>query len=245
MTQRGDELIHNRRANLAALRARGIDPYPARYRPTQTTRRALARLARAEARGAGARTSATVAGRIARIRGMGRATFVDIEDSEGRLQLFVRANALGGDYALLEHLDLGDFVGARGTMMRTRAGEPSLEAASLRLLAKAVRPPPDDYYGLKDVEQRYRQRYLDLIANRGVHDAMRARSRIIAAVRRFFDARGYLEVETPCSCPCPRARWPSPLRRATTRSTARCICASPRSSTSSASSSAGWTASTR
>ena len=211
MTQRGDELIHNRRANLEALRERGIDPYPARYRPTQTTRRALARLARAEAQGDSARASATVAGRIARIRGMGRATFVDIEDSEGRLQLFVRADALGDDYALLDHLDLGDFVGARGTMMRTRAGEPSLEAASLRLLAKAVRPPPDDYYGLRDQEQRYRQRYLDLIANRDVHDAMRARSRIIAAVRRFFDARGYLEVETPVLVPVPAGAMAEPF----------------------------------
>ena len=209
MTQRGDDLLHSRQVKLAALRAAGVDPYPARATRRHTCAQALARFASEEA--AGGTPSSSVAGRIVRMRDMGRASFVDIEDATGRIQLFLRSNTLGRAFSLIEQLDLGDLIGASGSLMRTRMGEVSVEATSLRLLAKAVRPPPDDYYGLHDQETRYRQRYLDLMANRPVHDVMRARSRIVSAIRRFFDARGFLEVETPVLVSVPAGAMANPF----------------------------------
>ena len=201
MPQRGDELLASRRAKLERLRERGVDPYPPRFRRAQTTAEAVRAFAEAESAG-GAPPETSVAGRLTRIRRMGKASFADIEDSEGRLQLFLRSDALGEDgYALVDDLDLGDFVGASGAMLRTKVGEASLGVERLTLLAKALRPPPEKFHGLRDVERRYRQRYLDLIANREVHETMRARSRVISAVRAFFDARGYLEVDTPTLTP--------------------------------------------
>ena len=142
---------------------------------------------------------------------MGRASFADIEDSAGRLQLFIRSDAVGDNYGLVDDLDLGDFAGASGTLVRTRMGEISLAVESLTLLAKAHRPPPEKFHGLRDVEQRYRQRYLDLISNREVHETMRARSRIISAIRAFFDARGFLEVDTPVLVPVPAGAMAQPF----------------------------------
>ena len=209
MTQRGDELIQSRQAKLASLRRRGVDPYPPRFRRSHTAAAAVARFEKTEATGATPRAS--VAGRIARMRGMGGASFIDVEDATGAIQLYLQADALGADYALLDDLDLGDFVGARGPLVRTRRGEISVRASRLVLLAKALRPPPDDYYGLRDVEQRYRRRYLDLIVNREVRSVMRKRSAVISALRRFFDARGFLEVETPTLVPVPAGAMAEPF----------------------------------
>ncbi len=208
MPQRGDELLASRRAKLERLVRRGIDPFPARFHRTHTTAEALDALSRAEAE---TPAKATVAGRVTRMRRMGKASFMDIEDSAGRLQLLLRSDALGEGYALLEGIDLGDFVGARGTLIRTRVGEASLDTEELAFLAKALRPPPEKFHGLRDVEQRYRQRYLDLIANRDVHETMRARSRTISAVRAFFDRRGYLEVDTPALVPVPAGAMAQPF----------------------------------
>ncbi len=208
MPQRGDELLASRRAKLERLVRRGIDPFPARFHRTHTTAQALDALDEAPS---GAPAEATVAGRVTRIRRMGKASFMDIEDSAGRLQLLLRSDALGDAYSLLEETDLGDFVGARGALIRTKAGEPSLDAADIAFLAKALRPPPEKFHGLRDVEQRYRQRYLDLIANRDVHETMRARSRVIRGVRAFFDRRGYLEVDTPVLVPVPAGAMAQPF----------------------------------
>ncbi len=210
MPQRGDELLRVRRSKLERLTQRGIDPYPPRYHRTHTTAEAGAAFNDAENAGAEA-PMVSVAGRVTRMRGMGKASFLDIEDSHGRLQLFLRQNALGESYAFLDDLDLGDFIGVEGRLMRTKAGEISVEVSKLTLLAKALRPPPEKFHGLRDVEQRYRQRYLDLISNREVHDVMRARSRVIAAIRRFFDARGYLEVDTPVLVPVPAGAMAQPF----------------------------------
>ena len=139
MPQRGDELLASRRAKLERLRQRDIDPYPARFHRTHTTAEAAHAFTEAEAAG-GEGPAATLAGRIVRLRRMGKASFADIEDSEGRLQLFIRSDALGDDYALVDDLDLGDFAGASGTLIRTKMGEISLAAESLTLLAKAHRP---------------------------------------------------------------------------------------------------------
>lgn len=210
MPQRGDELLASRRAKLERLRERNTDPYPARFHRTHTTAEAAHAFTEAEAAGADA-PAATVAGRIVRLRRMGKASFADVEDSEGRLQLFIRSDALGEGYALVDDLDLGDFAGASGTLIRTKMGEVSLAVESLTLLAKALRPPPEKFHGLRDVEQRYRQRYLDLISNREVHETMRARSRIVSAVRAFFDARGFLEVDTPMLVPVPAGAMAQPF----------------------------------
>ena len=208
MPQRGDELLRSRRTKLERLVARGVDPYPARFARTHTT--AEAKRVFLDAREAEG-VAVAVGGRMTRMRGMGKASFAVIEDSAGSLQLFLRQNAVGDDYALLDDLDLGDFIGAMGTMMRTRMGEVSVEVSSLTLLAKAMRPPPEKFHGLRDIEARYRQRYLDLISNRDVHETMRSRSRIITAVRAFFDGRGYLEVDTPVLVPVPAGAMAQPF----------------------------------
>jgi lysyl-tRNA synthetase class 2 len=207
MPQRGEELLRSRRLKLDRLVEQGIDPYPPRFHRTHTTAQAAYAFERDEA----VATPVSVAGRMTRVRGMGKASFADIDDADGRLQLFIRKDVLGNNYALLTELDLGDFIGATGTMMRTKMGEVSVAVESLTLLAKAMRPPPEKFHGLRDVEQRYRQRYLDLIANREVHETMRARSGIISAVRRFFDGRGYLEVDTPVLVSVPAGAMAEPF----------------------------------
>jgi lysyl-tRNA synthetase class 2 len=200
--------MRSRRTKLERLQARGVDPYPPRFTRTHTTAQADAAFIDAhESEG----VVVSVAGRMTRMRGMGKASFAVIEDSEGALQLFIRQNALGDGYALLDDLDLGDFIGATGTMMRTRMGEVSVEVHSLSILTKALRPPPEKFHGLRDVEARYRQRYLDLISNREVHATMRARSAIITAIRTFFDGRGYLEVDTPVLVPIPAGAMAQPF----------------------------------
>ena len=216
MSQRGDELLRSRRLKLDRLVERGIDPFPPRFNRSHTTAEAAFALTASPSGPEGDRTGVggievSVAGRMTRMRRMGKASFADIEDSEGHLQLFMRQNTLGEGYGLLDDLDLGDFIGATGTMMRTRTGEVSVEVQSVMLLAKALRPPPEKFHGLRDVEQRYRQRYLDLIANREVHATMRTRSRIVSAIRAFFDGQGYLEVDTPVLVPVPAGAMAQPF----------------------------------
>ena len=210
MPQRGDELRASREAKLERLRTSGVDPYPPRFRRSHTTAEAATAFTDA-AVDSTTPVPVSVAGRMVRLRTMGKASFADIEDSEGKLQLLVRQNAVGGDYALLDNLDLGDFVGATGTMIRTRMGEVSVAVERLTLLAKSMRPPPEKFHGLRDLEQRYRQRYLDLISNREVHEVMRARSRIVSGIRKFFDGRGYLEVETPVLVSVPAGAMAQPF----------------------------------
>ena len=201
MPQPGEELIQHRREKLDELRRRHIDPYPPRYQRSHTTQEALALLTEEKEAPSQAETI-SLAGRITAIRAMGKATFLDLRDGSGRLQLHLRRDILGDDqYQLLKYLDLGDFIGTQGPLFRTRAGEPTQEVRQFTLLAKALRPLPEKWHGLQDIEQRYRQRYLDLIANPEVREVFIARGRIIAAIRRFLDSRGFLEVETPILVP--------------------------------------------
>ena len=149
----------------------------------------------------------------------------------GRIQLYVTTDALGADaHDAFKHWDLGDIVGARGTLFKTRTGELTVKVDAIRLLAKALRPLPEKFHGLADQEQRYRQRYVDLITNPESRRVFVTRSQIVQAIREFFVARGYLEVETPMMHPIPAA---APRRgrssRTTTRSTCSCSCASRRS----------------
>ena len=131
-------------------------------------------------------------------RVMGKASFATIQDMSGRLQLYVTSDAVGAEvHDAFKHWDLGDLVGAAGHVFKTRTGELSLKVTSLRLLAKALRPLPEKFHGLSDQEQRYRQRYVDLITNTESREVFKRRSQIVQAIREFFVARGYLEVETP------------------------------------------------
>jgi len=191
-----EEIIAQRRQKLERLRSAGIDPYPARFQRSHMASDAAA-LALAAAGDAPA-SPVSVAGRVTALRRMGKATFLDLRDGSGRIQVYFKQDALGAAaYEMLEAIDLGDFLGVEGNPFRTRTGEPTVEALSFTVLAKALRPPPEKWHGLSDVEVRYRQRYLDLMANEDVRATFVARTKVIAAIRRYLDSRGYLEVETP------------------------------------------------
>ncbi len=180
------------------LRAAGLDPYPPRIARTHTNAEVDALLEDVASGEEPDLDPVAIVGRVVAQRGMGRASFLDVLDGSGRLQVLVRRNAVGEEaYERLKLLDLGDFVAVEGTPMRTRTGEATVGATSWQVITKALRAPPEKFHGLTDVEIRQRQRYLDLMANEEVRDTFRLRSRIVAAIRRNLDERGYLEVETP------------------------------------------------
>jgi len=140
----------------------------------------------------------SLAGRIMAVRSFGKATFAHIQDHSGRLQIFLQKNLLGEErYGFFKKLDIGDIIGVTGTLFRTRTGELTLNVEDFKLVTKSFRPLPEKYHGLKDVEARYRQRYVDLIVNPRVKDIFRTRTNILKLIRRFLDERGFLEVETP------------------------------------------------
>lgn len=188
-----DDLVRQRLRKLEALRARGIEPYPTTFQRTVVNGEAVAEYDRL------AGQDVSVAGRIVSRRIMGRASFCHIQDGTGRIQLFLKEDVLGPDsYGAFRDLyDIGDFVGATGTLMKTRAGEVSVLARQLTLLAKSLRPLPEKWHGLTDVESRYRKRYLDLIVNDEVRRIFRIRSATVSALRQFLEARGFVEIETP------------------------------------------------
>ena len=187
------EVIRDRRKKLERLRAAGIEPYSRGFKPTHSTADARSLL------GDGERTEPiALAGRMMVKRLLGGSAFADLQDQAGRIQLMASRDILGEEsFALFAELDPGDLVGANGPIFRTRRGEVTLEIHSFQLLTKSLRPLPEKWHGLKDVEIRYRQRYVDLIANPEVREVFRARTRIIAALRGLLESRGYLEVETP------------------------------------------------
>lgn len=188
-----------RRDKLARLQALGIAAYPARCQRTHTAQEAVAALAAAEAAGTAA-PSVWLTGRLVAIRLMGKASFAHIEDGSARIQLFIRQNEVGEETyenLLKKLLDLGDFVEASGPLVRTKTGEPSCQVQTLRLLSKTLHPLPDKWHGLRDVETRFRQRYVDLLANPDVRTTFVTRARLVSAIRRYLDDAGFLEVETP------------------------------------------------
>ncbi|HUH95105.1 MAG TPA: lysine--tRNA ligase [Casimicrobiaceae bacterium] len=199
-----NRIMAERRAKLAALRERG------QAYPNDFVRDALAG-ALHEAHGGktnealeAAPLPVSVAGRMVLKRVMGKASFATLQDMSGRIQLYITNDAIGAEaHEAFKHWDLGDIVGARGTLFKTRTGELSVRVTELRLLAKALRPLPEKFHGLTDQEQKYRQRHVDLITSADSRDVFLARSRTVQAVRDFFVARGYLEVETPMMHPIP------------------------------------------
>lgn len=193
------EIIAERQAKADALRAEGINPYPPRTARSGDINSARLPFDQAQERNLPDPDgeAVTLAGRITSIRNMGRIAFVDLQDDTGQIQVLASKRALGESWSLLDALDLGDFIEATGRMIRSRRGEVSVQADGLTLLSKTLRPPPEKFHGLQDVETRYRQRYLDLIANQEAKEVLRRRSEVVSAMRRFMDARGFLEVETP------------------------------------------------
>ncbi|MDG2526937.1 lysine--tRNA ligase [Stenotrophomonas sp. HITSZ_GD] len=195
-----NSLIAERRGKLGALREKGI-AYPNDFRREHYAGDLQAEFAdaerwTAEALEAEPRT-VRLAGRLMAKRVMGKASFAQIQDESERIQLFLQANALGEAYDAFKGWDVGDIVGVEGQLTRTRTGELSVKATSLRLLTKSLRPLPDKWHGLSDVEQRYRQRYVDLIVTPEAREVFIKRSKIIRAIRSWLDARRFLEVETP------------------------------------------------
>jgi lysyl-tRNA synthetase class 2 len=193
-----ERIPEQRLQKLANIRAMGIDPYPHRYKRTYTTQQAVELLAQAEQSGKIESEEVIVAGRLMANRTMGKISFLDIQDGSGKIQLFISKNELDEQsHALLKELDIGDIIGSRGVVFRTRSKEPTIRAKQLTMLSKSLQPLPEKWHGLSDVELRYRQRYLDLISNENVRKTFRLRSQIVSAIRRYMDGHGFLEVETP------------------------------------------------
>lgn len=192
-----------RRNKLDAVRRAGADPYVSRFDVTHRADELAATYADLEP-GAETGATVTVAGRLVARREQGKVAFLVIRDATGDLQLFCRVNVLGADaFAAATDFDLGDWVGATGEVLRTRRGELSVAPSEVKLLSKSLRPLPEKYHGLTDTETRYRQRYVDLIANPEVRQVFETRFRIMSAIRRFMEGRGFLEVETPMLHPIP------------------------------------------
>ncbi len=185
-----NQLIEQRRENLAALNEAGINPFANKFTPSEGCGDAKANYTEERI--------VAVAGRLVSKREMGKTIFAHIRDVSGTIQLFIRKNDIGDEaFAMFKGLDLADFVGANGALFTTKTGEISVKMTDFVVLAKALRPPPDKWHGLADQETRYRQRYLDLIANEDVRDTFLKRSAILHEIRIFMAARGFVEVETP------------------------------------------------
>ena len=193
-----DQLIV-RREKMSALREAGIDPFGARFDRSHNSKelhQAYEQLTKEEI--SEKNIVATVAGRIMTKRGKGKVGFAHLQDREGQIQIYVRKDTVGEEaYEIFKQADLGDFIGVTGELMKTNTGELSIKPTELTFLSKGLRPIPDKYHGLTNVEQRYRQRYLDLISNKDSFDTFILRSRIIKEIRNYLNEHGYLEVETP------------------------------------------------
>lgn len=184
-----EDIISIRIKKLEGLRQAGIKPFGRRFEKTAT----LAELKAGFEEG----KPVKAAGRLISLREHGKSLFCDIKDQTEKLQLYLNKESSGEAFGLKDYLDIGDIIGAEGKLFKTRTGEITVNVESLTVLAKSIRPLPEKWHGLKDIETRYRQRYLDLIANDEVKKVFFIRSRIIREMRRFFDEKGYLEVETP------------------------------------------------
>jgi len=192
-----------RASRVRELRDAGVEPYRDGFDRTATTAELIGVYASLEP-GEETADLVSVAGRVVAKRDQGKALFLVVRDGSGELQLFCRANVLGEDaFAAAAGLDLGDWVGATGTVVRTRRGELSVSPTEVLLLSKSLRPLPEKYHGLADTETRYRQRYVDLIANPEVRSVFETRFAVISVIRRFMEERAYVEVETPMLQPIP------------------------------------------
>jgi lysyl-tRNA synthetase class 2 len=192
-TTRSETSLRERRIEkLELLERRGREGYPRRFRATHSSAEAARCLESDQ------QTPVTVAGRIMALREHGRAVFADLHDRSGKIQLYLKHDVLGDElFGLCGCLDIGDLIGARGEVFRTRRGEPTVLTRQWEMLAKCLRPLPEKWHGLRDQERRYRQRYLDLLVNADVRRVAVARSALVRQIRSFLDERGFMEVETP------------------------------------------------
>jgi lysyl-tRNA synthetase class 2 len=196
MTSRLERIAEQRRQKLERIRGLGINPYPYGYKRTHTAQQAVDLLKQQEEKQT--ETTVSVAGRIMANRPMGKISFLDLRDGSGKIQLCFYKDRLSEEsLKLFQDLDIGDIIGASGKLFRTKSREPTVEVENFTLLAKSLQPLPEKWHGLSDVEIRYRQRYLDLIANAEAKEIFRVRSQVISAIRDFLNRRGFLEVETP------------------------------------------------
>ena len=187
------ELLRIRREKLADLQARGKDPYlHTKYERTSCAKEIVEKFEEMEG------SVVSIAGRIMSKRDMGKASFLDLADQSGRIQIYARIDVMGEEaYEEMKKWDIGDIVGVKGEVFRTRRGEISIKCSEMVLLSKSLIPLPEKFHGLKDTDLRYRQRYVDLIVNPDVRDTFVKRSQIIREIRTFLDSQGFLEVETP------------------------------------------------
>ncbi|MQY55870.1 MAG: lysine--tRNA ligase [Dehalococcoidia bacterium] len=194
MTSRLERITQQRLDSLSRIRARGVNPYPHSYHPSHTIQQAIT-LFKQQKEGF---QTISLAGRVMARRSMGKMTFFDIRDGSGKIQLCFRYDSLGQEkYEFLKEVDIGDIIGVEGKLFRTKVGEITLEVSNFTMLCKSLRPLPEKWHGLADVEKRYRQRYLDLISNEDARTIFTLRSRIITEVRNFLNSQGFIETETP------------------------------------------------
>ncbi len=193
MSSRLERITSQKLESLNRIRGKGINPYPHCYHPSHAIKEAVALFEQG-----GKTESISLAGRIMARRSMGKMVFADIRDGSGKIQLCFRYDLLGKEeFELLDEIDIGDIIGAEGRLFRTKAGEITLEVSHFTMLCKSLRPLPEKWHGLADVEKRYRKRYLDLISNEETRNMFILRSKIITAIRNFLDSHGFVEVETP------------------------------------------------
>jgi len=206
-----NELVRRRLEKLDALRAGGIDPFGQRFAFTHWTGDLVRRYHTAVEDELKQAEPVTVAGRVVGLRHHGKTCFAHLRDQSGQIQLYARQDALGDRYPAFTDLDVGDFIGVTGELFRTRTGELTVAVREFVFLAKSIRPLPEKWHGLKDVETRYRRRYVDLVMNPQVREAFVVKSRLIREMRAFLDARGFLEVETPMMQPIPGGATAKPF----------------------------------
>lgn len=188
-----DDILRARREKLAKLKDAGIDPFPEKARRTVGVAEAFSQFGKLSRK----KAKLALAGRLMGLRYHGGLVFGDLKDASGTIQILFRRDVLEKKFGLLQYFDIGDFLSLEGTLFTTKAGEKTLEVRDFSILAKSLRPLPSTWYGLEDVEERFRKRYLDLLVNKEVFDRFLARARTIASIRQFLEKEGFIEVETP------------------------------------------------
>ncbi len=207
------QVLKQRQEKAAHLEDNGLELFPNDFRKDTDIARILQDFSHLEQQDLpGEGTLFALAGRVVSLRSFGKATFLHLQDQTGKIQVFVQRDVVGTEsYKLFKKFDIGDILGVRGNLFRTKTNELTLSAANVQLLSKSFRPLPEKYHGLKDVEARYRQRYVDLIVNPRVRDIFRIRTRVVAGMRRFLDSKGFMEVETPMMQPIPGGATAKPF----------------------------------
>src|SRR3990167_681785 len=209
-----NDLISQRIKKLEELRSIGINPYGNSFRVNDSSGAITDKYSSLSAEELAAKQHhCTLAGRIIALRSFGKAAFAHIQDNDGRIQIYIKKDGVGEDaYSIFKKVDIGDFIGIAGILFRTKTGELTIEVEKFSILSKSIRPLPEKWHGLTDIEARYRQRYVDLIVNSDVKNVFKTRSRIIKEIRDYLDSHGFLEVETPMMQPIPGGATARPFK---------------------------------